>query len=97
MDLQFIKSIAKEILSSTPVQKAYIFGSAARGENGPGSDLDILVELDPLKTVGMIEYIKIQMKLEDAFHSKVDLVTADGISPYIRSFIDKDKKLIYEA
>ncbi len=79
------------------MQKAYLFGSTARGESGPGSDLDIMVELDPNQTIGLIEYIKIQMKLEDAFLTPVDMVSADGLSPYIKAFIDKDKTLIYEA
>jgi predicted nucleotidyltransferase len=47
--------------------------------------------------VGLIEFIKIQMKLEEAFHTRVDLISSDGLSPHIRPFIEKDKMLIYEA
>jgi predicted nucleotidyltransferase len=97
MNLVFIRSTAKKILAATPVRKAFLFGSAARGEGGPNSDLDILVELDSERKVGLIEFIKIQMKLEEAFHTRVDLISSDGLSPHIRPFIEKDKMLIYEA
>lgn len=97
MDIRFIQNIAQQVFLHSPVRRAYLFGSAARGEALPGSDLDILVELDTTRLVGLVEYIKIQMQLEEALHTKVDLVSADGISPYIAPFIHQDKKLIYEA
>jgi predicted nucleotidyltransferase len=55
------------------------------------------VELDPNISVGLIEFINIQIELEKQFGVKVDLVSDDGVSPYIRPFIDLDKKQIYEA
>lgn len=80
-----------------PIKKAYLFGSYARNESKTDSDIDILVELDPSKIIGMIEYIKMIEGLENIFSRKVDLVTTDGLSAYIKPFIDKDKILIYEA
>ena len=68
-----------------------------RQELTPTSDIDILVELDSTKTVGMIEYIKIMEALEKLLSRKVDLVATDGLSPYIKPTIDKEKRLIYEA
>lgn len=97
MNLQFIKSQAKLIFADKPILRAFLFGSVARNEQKEGSDLDILVELDPTKTIGLIEYIKVQEELEAAFKTKVDLVSSDGLSPYILPFINIDKKLIYEA
>jgi predicted nucleotidyltransferase len=41
-----------------------------------------LVELDSERKVGLIEFIKIQMKLEEAFHTRVDLISSDGLSPH---------------
>ena len=80
-----------------PIKKTYLFGSYARNENTNNSDIDILVELDSTQTIGMIEYIKMIEGLENIFSRKVDLVTTDGLSAYIKPFIDKEKILIYEA
>jgi predicted nucleotidyltransferase len=82
--------------SDKPVQKAYLFGSAARQELLPESDIDILVELDQTKTIGMIEYIKMIEALENLLSRKVDLVTTDGLSRFIKPAIDLEKVLIYE-
>jgi predicted nucleotidyltransferase len=83
-------------LSDKPVQKAYLFGSAARQELLTESDIDILVELDQTKTIGMIEYIKMIEALENRLFRKVDLVTTDGLSRFIKPAIDREKVLIYE-
>ena len=80
-----------------PIKKAYLFGSYARKTQDSNSDIDILVELDKTKLIGMIEYIKIMDGLENILNKKVDLVTSDSISPYLEPFINKDKILIYEA
>lgn len=92
-----IQNLARPVLEHASIKKAYLFGSAARGENTPKSDLDILVELNPLKPMGLIEFIKLQMTLEGVFQTKVDLVSTDGLSPHIAPFIHRDKILIYEA
>ena len=80
--------------SDKPVQKAYLFDSAARQELRPESDIDILVELDQTKTIGMIEYIKMIEALENLLSRKVDLVTADGLSRFIKPAINRGKVLI---
>jgi predicted nucleotidyltransferase len=78
-----------------PVIKAYLFGSYSRGEETPGSDVDILVELDYTQKVG-IEFYSMQYELEKILEKKVDLVSANGVSKYIKPYIDNDKVLIYE-
>jgi hypothetical protein len=80
-----------------PIKKAYLFGSYVQQKATKDSDIDILVELDPTQTIGMIEYIKMIDGLETLLKRKVDLVTTDGLSPHIQPFIDKEKVLIYEA
>jgi uncharacterized protein len=78
-----------------PVRKAFLFGSYSRGDVSPDSDVDILVELDYSKPIGL-EFIQMQLELEDLLRIKVDLVSANGLSKYIKPFVDKDKVLIYE-
>ncbi|QMW04357.1 nucleotidyltransferase family protein [Spirosoma foliorum] len=79
---------------SQPVQKAYLFGSQARGEATTDSDIDILVELEPM--VSLFDFVRMKLQLEDLLHLSVDLVSANGLSPHVKPYIDQDKMLIYE-
>ena len=78
-----------------PILKAYIFGSYSRTEADGNSDIDILVELDYSHPIGL-EFIGMQLDLEELLHRKVDLLTDKAISKYIKPYIEKDKVLIYE-
>lgn len=90
-----ITTKVREYFSDKPVQKAYIFGSYARSETVGDSDIDILVELDYSHPIGL-EFVKMQLDLQEIFNRKVDLVTEKSMSKYIKPNIDRDKILIYE-
>ncbi|MHB8581103.1 MAG: nucleotidyltransferase family protein [Ignavibacteriaceae bacterium] len=90
-----IKKQIKNFFSSKPVLRAYLFGSEARNESEINSDIDILVELDYSKPIGL-EFVKMQLELEELLNKKVDLLSSRGISKYIQPYINKDKILIYE-
>lgn len=85
----------KKFFSSKPVKRAYVFGSYSRNDSDAGSDLDLMVELDYSKHIGL-SFIKMKYEIEDALQKNIDLITDQGISPHILPFINKDKKLIYE-
>jgi predicted nucleotidyltransferase len=85
----------KKYLKEKPVLRAYIFGSVSRNESEKDSDIDILVELDYSQSIGL-EFVEMQLDLEEILHLKVDLLSSNAISKYIKPFIDKDKILIYE-
>ena len=89
------KLLLQQFFSNKPVKKAYLFGSYARNEANSDSDVDILVELDYHQPIGM-KFFSYQPELEDLLNMKVDIVTTDGLSKYIRPLIDKDKIMIYE-
>ena len=82
-------------LQDKPVVRAYVFGSYARDEANSQSDLDLLVELDYSRPIGL-QFVSMKLDLEDQLCKPVDLVFSNGLSPRIRPFIDQDKKLIYE-
>ena len=65
-----------------------IFGSMARGEAGPDSDVDILVNLNPGRS--LLDIVAIKQDLEDLLGRKVDVVTEAAISPYIREQVLKE-------
>jgi predicted nucleotidyltransferase len=92
------KSISNKLsdyFRKKPVLKAYIFGSVIRNEDDEKSDIDILVELDYSQSIGL-EFVEMKLDLEEILNRKVDLLSSNAISKYIRPFIDKDKVLIYE-
>ena len=77
-----------------PVLKAWLFGSWSRGQATESSDIDLLVELDYTRPVGL-EFIQMQIDLQLILGRKVDLVSARGLSKYIGPIIEAEKKLIY--
>ncbi len=77
-----------------PVLKAYLFGSHARNEATAESDIDILVDLDYSQHIGW-EFVGMKLDLEDLLHTKVDLISSNGLSKFIKPYIDNDKKVIY--
>jgi uncharacterized protein len=89
------KLLLQQYFAGIPVKRAYLFGSMARNEASEESDIDILVELDHSKPIGM-KFFAYQSDLEELLHKKVDLVTTEGLSIHVKPFIDKDKILIYE-
>lgn len=81
-DLQAIKQTIVPILKEAGITRSSIFGSFARGDAGPNSDVDILVDFPRGK--GLFEFIGLEQKLAEALHKKVDLVTFNGLKPRIR-------------
>lgn len=85
-----------DYFSTKPVVKAFVFGSFARGENGPDSDIDILVTFDPEAGVSLFDHMKMTYELEDILGVDVDLVTEGTLLPRIAKSADKEKILVYE-
>ena len=83
-------------LINTPVQRAWLFGSHARNEEAPDSDIDILVQFVPNAKISLFDYGGIVYKLEETTGYKVDLVQEGMIKPFARKNVEKDKILIYE-
>ncbi len=65
-----------------------IFGSVARNEAGPDSDVDILVTLD--QGVDFFMFMDLQFELEGLLGHKIDLVTGRALKPLTRPSIEKD-------
>jgi len=79
-----------------PVEKAWIFGSYARGEETRKSDLDVLVRFDKNATITLIDYAKIMNNLSDLLHKKVDLVQEGTLYKFAQESVENDKILVYE-
>jgi len=70
------------------VKSLAVFGSTARNEAAPSSDIDILVIFDSSPTFD--QYIETKFYLEDLLDCKVDLVIQDGLKPLIRKEVEKE-------
>ena len=82
------------------VRRLELFGSVAAGDDRPGeSDIDFLVEFDPLEPgITFDTYFGLRQALEDLFNRPVDLVMDSAIkNPYFRRSVDETKVLIYAA
>ena len=88
-----IQSI-KNYFKTRPVLKAYLFGSYVRGNADSESDIDILVDLDYDQRIGL-QFIQMKIDLEKLLNNKVDLVSSNGMSKFIKPIVDMEKLLIY--
>ena len=70
------------------VRRIALFGSYARGEQGPKSDIDILVEFD--RPVDFVEFMNLEFHLKKLIGVRVDLVTPDALKPITRPRILKE-------
>ncbi|HOC41393.1 MAG TPA: nucleotidyltransferase family protein [Thermoanaerobaculales bacterium] len=78
------------------VRRLAVFGSVARGDSDPESDLDLLVEFLPGQRVGL-RFITLQDELSHLFDREVDLSTPGFLSPHFRQRVLVDALPIYEA
>jgi len=80
-----IRAHRDEILRLAREHGAYnlrLFGSAARGDERPGSDLDVLVEVEPGRS--LVDHVALKQDLEDLLGRDVDVVTETSLHPRIR-------------
>jgi uncharacterized protein len=90
---EFFEKIAKA-LKDQNAKKVAVFGSYVRGEEKPDSDIDVLVEFSPGKS--LLELVRIERELSESLGIKVDLLTEKSISPYLIDAIKQQMHVIYE-
>ena len=76
---------ARSELAGLGVRSLDLFGSVARGESGPDSDVDLLVDFD--RPVGLFHFFRVQRRIEEVLGSKVDLVMRDAVKRQLRDRI----------
>jgi len=89
-----LKQLKNEIRKFAGVEKAWIYGSFARGDDSPKSDIDIAVQTN--KKFTYFDLAEVQHRLENKINRKVDVGFIDSFKPYIFEHVKADLKLIYE-
>jgi uncharacterized protein len=85
--MEKLASVRFKLNECFTVQRIGVFGSFARGDAGPGSDVDIIVELgEPT----FDHYMDLKFYLEEILQRPVDLVLADTIKPRLRPVIERE-------
>ena len=93
--LSEIKKIATPIAKAHGVEQMRLFGSYARGEATPKSDLDFLISRG--EVTSLLKLGGLQTALSDAFHKKVDILTDDSLEPNFKAAIQADEVMIYDG
>lgn len=83
--LDFLRENKDLLKNKFAVEKIMLFGSYARGEAGPDSDIDILIEA---KQKSFRRYADLIIFLEDSFDRKVDVIYRDSVNPFIMELIE---------
>lgn len=81
-------ALKSELEAEYPIRDLGVFGSYARDEQGPESDLDVLVTFD--RPVSLFELVRLEDEISRRLDCDVDLVTRESLKPRIRSHVDED-------
>jgi len=90
-------AVLEEYCRSDRIRELAVFGSVARGDFCPDSDVDLLVEFEPEAEVGLLDYARIQREMSTLVGRKVDLVPKDGLKPRIRQGVLDSSEVLYAA
>lgn len=95
MEKKQIIQIIVDYLKQNRVKEIGLFGSFARNEMTPGSDIDILVEYTRGTT--LFDIARMQIELTEMIGRKVDLISKNAVHGRIMKYIEKDLQTVYHA
>lgn len=98
LDYERISLMTKvqKYLSMIPVERAWVFGSFARGEETAESDLDILVDYQNGSGLSLLDVVRFKSELEKRTGREVDLIQNGYLKPFAVPSVERDKYMIYE-
>ena len=92
--LAILKRVRPELVR-LGVRRAALFGSTARGEATETSDIDVLLEFDPVSDMGVYEYVALTRFIGEQFPSPVDVVNRATLKPHVRPLAERDVKYAF--
>ncbi|MDD4663096.1 MAG: nucleotidyltransferase family protein [Caldisericia bacterium] len=94
MNKDLLENLIK-ILRSYGATEIILFGSYARGENRPDSDIDVIVEFN--ETKGLFKKAEIIRVIYEKLGVHIDLLSKNYINPFLRPYIERDMKVLYPS
>jgi predicted nucleotidyltransferase len=91
-ELERLRKKVAPILRRLGVRRASVFGSLARGEGGEKSDVDLLVELEPGRS--LLDLAELKVELEEVLGMRVDVITYDSLHPLLRDRVLREQRRI---
>ena len=91
---KLLRQLKKGVTKFPKIQKAWIYGSFSREDDGPQSDIDIAIKAE--EDFSYFDLAEIQYHLESVLKRKIDIGFIDSFKPYIFENLKNDLKLIYE-
>lgn len=96
--MEFPKEAIADFCRRWKVAEFSVFGSVARGEERPDSDVDVMLEFTPDEEWDLFDLGRMAVELQDIFGREVDLVERGTVvNPFRRQSIERDLKVIYAA
>jgi predicted nucleotidyltransferase len=86
---------AEPVIRSHGVRALYLYGSLARDEARPDSDIDLFVDVDPHQEFGFDEFMTIYAILQEKVGAEVDYSTRDGLVEFFRPDIEKQAVRVF--
>ncbi len=86
-----------EFCKRNHIRRLSVFGSALRGQLGPDSDIDLLVEFEPGHVPGLFSIVRMEMELTEMLGRKADLRTPEDLSEYFRNEVVENAEVQYQA
>jgi predicted nucleotidyltransferase len=81
---------AEPELRKRGIRHAALFGSVARGDERPDSDIDILVEFEPGEEGSIYDYVRLKEYVAGLFDGPVDVIDRDALKPHLRAPASRD-------
>lgn len=89
-----LRAIVTPLAEKYGAERIYLFGSYARGEAKSDSDIDLRIDKGPIRG---LQFAGLLGDLEDALHTKVDLISTNGMDADFLDSIRPDEVLLYEC
>ena len=84
-----------ELLRKYHVKQLSLFGSRARGDNRPDSDIDLMVDYQPNVKIDLFDFVALKLDMEELLGVSVDLVEREALKPRVRDTVLSQARSIY--
>lgn len=87
--------VLEPVLRGRGVKSLALFGSVARRDAGPASDVDVLIDVNPDAGFSLVDLVEIKTLLESRLRRQVDIVTPGGLDPRFRKRVLEDAEPVF--